>query len=128
MKVESKKLLSQMRRLPDEQRAQLRKVIAKNTHEAAQVTRTLAPDVSGETRDNITVEFRDGGMTGEVVVIASDAPRAEKDRAYSIEHGRKAGDHGTTEGYHHVHQARQFTAKKFSGRVRRALNKAVRSL
>lgn len=128
MKVESKKLLAQMGRLPEAERAAIRKVIAKSTHEAAQVARTLAPDQSGETREKITTVFRDGGLTGEVVVIASDAPKAEKDRAYSIEHGRKAGKRGVTEGYHHVYQTRKYLGKKFAGRVRRALNKAVRKL
>lgn len=128
MKVEGKKLLAQLGKLPDAQRAEMVKVIAKNTHEAAQVTRTLAPSQSGKTRDDIAVTFRDGGLTGEVVVIASDASKADKDRAYSIEHGRKKGDRGSTEGYHHVYQARKYLGKKFAGRVRRALNKAVKAL
>jgi hypothetical protein len=128
LKVEGKKLLGQMARLSTAQRAEMVKVISKNTHEAAQVTRMLAPSQSNKTREDITTVFRDGGLTGEVVVIASDASKADKDRAYSIEHGRKAGDKGTTEGYHHVYQARKYLGKKFAGRVRRAIKKTIKAL
>jgi hypothetical protein len=110
------------------QRGHIVKAIAKSTEEGASVARVLAPDVTGETRDNITTQYRSGGMVGEVVVIASDAPRSEKDRAYSIEHGRKNGDHGTTEGNHHVRRTREYLAKRFKGRIRRAINKAAREV
>ncbi|NIZ63289.1 hypothetical protein DL239_20180 [Sedimentitalea sp. CY04] len=128
MKIESKKLIRQMRKLPDAQRGHLIKAIAKSTEEGASVTRVLAPDVTGETRDNITTQYRSGGMVGEVVVIDSGAPSDEKDRAYSIEHGRKEGDHGTTEGNHHVHRTRQYLGKRFKGRIRRAINKAAKEV
>lgn len=123
-----KKLIRQMGQLPDAQRAHLRGSVYRNTEEGARVAKTLAPDVTGETRDNITTEYRDDGMTGEVVIIDSDAPRDEKDRSYSIEHGRKAGDRGTTEGYHFVWQTRKYLGKKWRARARRALNKAVREV
>lgn len=124
----SKKLIRQLGDLPEATRGQLVKAIAKSTEEGARVARVLAPDTTGETRDGITTEYRDGGLTGEVVVVASDAPRAEKDRAYSIEHGRKKGSRGTTEGYHHVRRTRQYLGKKWQGRIKRAVNKAVKEV
>jgi len=129
MKIEGYKRLSrQLGKLPEAQRQHVVKAIAKSTEEGARVARTLSPDASGRTRDGITTEYRDGGLTGEVVVIASDAPQAEKDRAYSIEHGRKKGDRGTTEGYHHVSRTRSYLAKKWRGRIKRAINKAAKEV
>lgn len=126
MKIEgTKKLLRQMDALPDSVRDHMAKVVARGTEEGARVARTLAPDTTGETRAGITTEYHDGGLTGEVVVIASDASREEKDRAYSIEHGRKEGNRGTTEGYHFVHRTRQFLGKKNRNRIKRGLKKAI---
>lgn len=128
MKVQSGKLIRQLSKLPDLQRGYLENAIAVSTEEGARVAKTLAPNTSGETRDNITTEYGDGGMTGAVVVIASDAPRAEKDRAYSIEHGRKKGSRGKTRGYHYVHRTRQFLSKKHRRRIKRAVSKAAREV
>ena len=92
------------------------------------MARTLAPDRTGQTRRKISTEYSEGGMRGAVVVIPSDAPQAEKDRAYSIEHGRKRGDRGTTEGYHFVHRTRQYLGKKWRGRIKRAVSKAAKEV
>lgn len=128
MKVDSSKLIRQMKQLPEVQRKHIRGAVQKGTEEAARVARVLAPDVTGETREQITTEYHDDGMVGEVVVIASDAPRAEKDKAYSIEHGRKKGDRGTTEGSHHVQRTRQFAGKKHRNRIKRAVNRAAKEV
>jgi len=123
-----KKLMRQMDKLPDAARQHIKKAIRLNTEEGARVARTLAPDVTGETVANITTEYSKGGMKGTVVVIANDAGQADKDRAYSIEHGRKRGDRGTTEGAHYVWTTRQYLAKKFKGRMKRAIKKAVKEV
>ncbi|MCG7626051.1 hypothetical protein [Epibacterium sp. Ofav1-8] len=129
MKVEGhKKLIRKLSALPDAQRGHVRKAIATSTEEGARVARVLAPNTTGETRDEITTEYHDNGMMGEVVVIASDAPQADKDRAYSIEHGRKKGDRGTTEGSHHVQRTRQYLGKKFRNRISRAVRKAAKEV
>ena len=93
-----KKLIRKLGHLPEAQRAHVSRAILRTTREGERVAETLAPDVTHETRGNIYSEIRDGGMTGEVLAIPSDAPRADKDRAYSIEHGRKRGERGTTKG------------------------------
>lgn len=129
MRVEGhKSLIRKLSALPDVQRDHIRKAIATSTEEGARVARVLAPNTTGETRDGITTEYHDSGMVGEVVVIASDAPRKDKDRAYSIEEGRKQGDRGTTEGSHHVRRTRQYLGKKFRSRIGRAVRKAAREV
>lgn len=129
MKIEGqKKLIRQLGDLPEAQRKHLVKAIATSTEEGARVARTLAPDRTGQTRRKISTEYSEGGMRGAVVVIPSDAPQAEKDRAYSIEHGRKRGDRGTTEGYHFVHRTRQYLGKKWRGRIKRAVSKAAKEV
>lgn len=129
MRIEgADRLARKLGQLPAATRANVAKAVAKSTEEGARVARTLAPDTTGRTRAGITAEIRDGGMTGEVVVIASDASRAEKDRAYSIEHGRKRGNRGTTAGYHFVRRTRSYLGKKWRGRIKRAINKAVKEV
>lgn len=128
MKVDSLKLVRKMRKLPDVARVHLVKAIQLGTEEGARVAKTLAPNVTGETRGRITTEYHGGGLIGEVVVIPSDASRAEKDAAYAIEHGRKKGAHGTTEGFHYVRTTRQFLATKNKRRMLRAVKKAVKEV
>lgn len=129
MRIEGhQKLIRQLGDLPEVTRGKVVKAIHTSTEEGARVARTLAPDTTGETRAGITTEYRDKGMTGEVVVIASDAPRPEKDRAYSIEHGRKQGNRGTTEGYHFVHRTKQYLGKKHRARIKRAIRNAVKEV
>ncbi|MDE4059769.1 hypothetical protein [Phaeobacter gallaeciensis] len=126
--VGGKKLARQLGALPEVTRGHVVKAISRSTEEGARVARTLAPDATGETREGITTEYRDGGMTGEVVVVSSDAPRSEKDKRYSIEHGRKRGSRGTTQGYHFVHRTKQYLGKKNRARIKRAINKAVKEV
>lgn len=128
MKVQSGKLIRQLKKLPDAQRAHIQKAIVTSTEEGARVAKTLAPNVTGDTRDEISTEYSEGGMVGTVVVIASDASREDKDRAYSIEHGRKKGARGKTQGSHHVHRTRQYLGKKWQGRIRRAVRKAAKEV
>ncbi|WP_439137555.1 hypothetical protein [Roseicyclus sp.] len=129
MKIQgANKLVRKLGQLPDAQRRHVVKAIAQSTEEAARVARTLAPDTTGRTRAQITTEYKENGLVGEVVVIDSAAPRAEKDRAYSIEHGRKRGDRGTTEGYHFVRRTRAFIGKKNRNRILRAIRKAAKEV
>lgn len=121
-----KKLKRQLADIPDEVHSEVRKSILRTTTEAERVANTLAPDVTHETRGNIYSEISDRGMTGRVLAIPSDAPREDKDRAYAIEHGRKRGIRGTTEGYHFIHRTRQYIGKKHVQRVRAAIRRGLR--
>ncbi|MDO6799364.1 hypothetical protein [Shimia thalassica] len=126
--VDGRKLRRQLKSLKGTTRKHVTDAIEKSTHEGVRVARVLAPEKSGETKKDIHAEFKDQGMTGTVVAIESSAPRAEKDRAYSIEHGRKSGGQGTTEGSHHIWRTRQYLQKKLKSRIRRALNKAAKEV
>lgn len=121
-----KKLARQLGRLPVHIRKHVSDAVRKSTEEGAKIARTLAPVATGETKSVIHTEYKDQGMTGTVVAIDTSAPRSEKDRAYSIEHGRKKGNSGTTEGSHHIWRTRQYLAKRIRARMKRAINKAAK--
>lgn len=124
----AKKLGRQLQELPEAQKDHIGRAIRLNVAEGARIAKTLAPVRDGDTRDNITTEFSADGLEGTVLVIESDAPRAEKDKAYSVEHGRKSGDRGTTEGAHYMWNTRKYLAKKFKGRISRALKRAAKEV
>lgn len=121
-----KKLSRQLGRLPVHIRKHVSDAVKKSTEEGAKIARTLAPEDSGQTKSDIRTEYKDQGMTGIVVAIETSAPKAKKDRAYSIEHGRKKGASGTTEGSHHIWRTRQYMAKRVTARMKRAVNKAAK--
>ncbi|MFG6550298.1 hypothetical protein ACGYLV_14655 [Sulfitobacter sp. M21595] len=123
-----KKLMRQLKALPENARSHLATAMRRNIEEGEKIANVLAPDVTHETRGNIYSELKDDGLTGIVYAIPSDAPQEDKDRAYSIEHGRKKGNRGTTEGHKYMWQTRQYLQKKFRGRMRRAVKKAVKEV
>lgn len=120
------RLRRQLSQLKTSERKHVTKAIRTSTEEGVRVAKVLAPERSGQTKREIVADYKDEGMTGIVVAIDSSAPRAEKDRAYSIEHGRKKGNRGRTEGAHYIHRTRQYLGKKLKNRVKRAINKAAK--
>lgn len=126
--MDTSRLRRKLADLPDRIKDEIGKAVEKGVDEGVRVARILAPVDSGQTRDDIVKVMSQDRMRGEVQAIDPDATRPEKDRAYSIEHGRKRGNHGTTEGSHHMQQTRQFMAKRARGRIRRAVNKAAKEL
>jgi hypothetical protein len=141
VKIDATGLTRQLKRLPAAVQENVKQAVYKSTEEAARVAKVLAPNTSGETKAGIRTEYKSDGMMGTVVVIDSNAPRAEKDRAYSIEHGRKKAAkigkvkgqrkevwRGTTEGYRFVGRARQYMGKRWSRRIRRAVRKAAKEV
>lgn len=115
-----------MQKLPKEIRTDVVKSVKRNTDQGARVARILAPVLSGETKAKILARFAAGGMVGIVEAIDPNAPRPEKDRAYSIEHGRKKGTRGETEGAHHIRQTRSYMAKRAKRSIARAVRKAAK--
>lgn len=127
MKIENTgRIQRKLKALPDEIRLDVTKELSNQTHRGARVATTLAPDVTHETRGNIHPVISDDGMRGEIVAIRSDAPREDKDRAYSIEHGRKKGQRGTTAGYHYMKRTRQYLRKRWRDAMLRVVRKAAR--
>ena len=126
-----KKLIRQLSQLPEASRKHVAAAMRRNVGEGEKIANILAPDATFETRGNIHSEIRDDGMTGEILAIRSDAPQKDKDRAYSVEHGRKRGgtpNRGTTEGYKFMWTTRQYLGKKFKGRMVRAIRKAAKEV
>jgi hypothetical protein len=122
------RLAKKLQKLPKEIRVDIVKAVKKNTAQGARIARVLAPNVSGETRDQITARYAAGGMVGIVEAIDPNATRDEKDRAYSIEYGRKKGVRGTTQGFEHMWQTRAYMAKRAKRSIARAVRKAVKRM
>ena len=129
MKVDGgNRLIRKLRELPKAQREHVAKAIERNTRQGVRVAKVLAPVKSGKTKSLIEARFADEGMTGIVEVVDPAAPRPLKDRQYSIEHGRKGGEHGTTEGAHFVRTTRQYLGKKHKASIARAVKKAAKEV
>jgi hypothetical protein len=126
--ADGRKLRGQLKSLKGTSRKHVVDAIEKSTLEGVRVAKVLAPDETGETKSDIHAEFKEQGMVGEVVAIESSAPRSEKDRAYSVEHGRKKGNSGTTAGSHHIWRTRQYLGKKLKNRIGRAIRKAAKEV
>lgn len=125
-----RRLRRQLSELPERTRDHITRAIQRNVRQGVRVAKVLAPVDSGQTKEDIEgfLPATGGGLVGVVEVIASNAPRTEKDRAYSIEHGRKQGKHGTTEGAHHMRRTRQYLGKKFKASIKAAIRKAAREV
>lgn len=129
MKVEGDKaLIRQLNKLPEASRKHVRRTIKRNLEQGERVAWTLAPDDTHQTRGDLHIDIDPDGMRGQVVAIRSDAPRADKDRTYSIEHGRKKGNRGTTAGYKFMWRTRQYLGKRFRNSIRRAIRKAAKEV
>jgi hypothetical protein len=127
MRIEGgKKLRAQLSRLPEAIRADVAKAVRRQTEKGVRTARILAPEDSGQTRRLIRAAYYDRGMIGEIVAIDSDAPRTEKDRQYSIEHGRQRGAHGRTTGAKYMATTRRYLAKTWANALRRAVRKAAK--
>lgn len=121
-----KKLIRQMRKLPKETRNNIMKTMKYNVEQAARLARTLAPDVTGQTRDDIFTKFR-SNFEGVIASVEAAQPTKEaQQRALAIEYGRENGDHGTTPPQPYIGPARSYLEKKHTASIRRAINKAAR--
>lgn len=123
-----KKLIRQLNDLPDAARERVRKAIAKSVDEGERLARTLAPDVTGETRSRITKALSEDGMWGIVIAANRKASKEIRDRQYAIEHGRKSGNRGVTYGYRFMKSTRLYLAKRFKGRIQRAIRQAAKDV
>jgi hypothetical protein len=118
--------MRKLKALPPRARGHIGTAMRRNVEEGERVATTLAPDATHETRGLIHGELRDDGLTGIILAIPNGAPQEDKDRQYSIEHGRKRGNRGTTPAFKYMWQTRLYLAKKFRGRIRRAVRKAIK--
>tara|TARA_R110002073_G_scaffold66561_2_gene166150 strand:- start:539 stop:943 length:405 start_codon:yes stop_codon:yes gene_type:complete len=119
----SRRIRQQLRRLKVEEQTEIAAAIKKSTDETRRVAKVLAPELTGETRDFIKSKIYNGGMKG---VVYAGETRPEKDKAYAVEFGRKPGVHGSTDPQSYIRRAQSYIAKKHKGRMRRAMNKAIK--
>lgn len=128
MKVDSRRLENKLKRLPKVQRRYVSDAVKKSADEGARVARVLVPvGETGELAESIRVEVSADGMSAQVVAGA-DTKRGQI-KAHTVEGGRDpdtAG--GAMAAQPFIGPARSYLAKKFKGRISRAINKAAREV
>ena len=119
------KLNRQLRRLPQEVEAEMRKVVKKSGDEFVTVARALVPVASSELKNTIDVKFKDRGMTAEITAGGTDRDTIIK--AKTVEGGRNpASKAGGMEAQPYMNRAASHLAKKINGRFKRAFSKAAK--
>lgn len=120
-----KQLKRTMQKAPAAVRVEARKAVIKSVTEGVALAKTLAPDVSGETKANIRAKYDTDFLAGSVEAAAS--AKQEQIRAKAIEFGRKKGDKGTADPHPYIQPTQEYLGKRFKGRVSRAIRKGVRA-
>lgn len=128
MKVDTSRLERKLRKLPKAQRRHVADAVKKSADEGARVARVLVPiGETGGLSESIVVEVFDGGMRAEVVA-GGDTKRG-RIQANTIEGGRDPNTRGGfAAAQPFIGPARSYLAKKFKGRISRAINKAAREV
>ncbi|MCF6304413.1 MAG: HK97 gp10 family phage protein [Rhodobacteraceae bacterium] len=120
-----KKLKMQLRQLPKEVHAELRKVVKKSGREFVTVAKALVPVASGELKETIDVEYKDGGMTA--IISAGGNKRDTIIQAKTVEGGRNpASSSGGMKAQPFMDRTAQHLGKRVRGQYRRALAKAAK--
>lgn len=123
--IGAKKLNRQLRRLPKEVEAEMRKVVKKSGDEFVRVAAALVPVATSELKSTIKVEFKDRGMTAEITAGGSDPDLIIK--AKTVEGGRKPGSKGgAMDAQPYMNRAASHLAKKINGRFKRAFRIAAK--
>ena len=123
--IGTKELNRQLRRLPDEVEAEMRKVVKKSGSEFVTVARALVPTATGELRETIKAKYTDRGMTAEITAGGTDRDGIAKAKA--VEGGRSpTSKSGGTEAQPYMNRAAKHLAKKINGRFKRAFSKAAK--
>lgn len=120
-----KKLKRTMKAVPLEVQSEVRRAVVKNLSEGVKVAKTLAPDVSGETKADIFAKYDADGLGGSIEAAPSD--KESQIRSKAIEFGRKQGDRGTTDPQPYIRPTQNYLEKRFKGRISRAIRKGVKA-
>lgn len=120
-----RRLVRQIKDMPEAVREEIVRQIAKTTEQAAKVARMLVPVATGELKGWIRTSYSPQGMMG-VVDAAPKGDRKAHAKARSVEFGRKQGERGTTAAQPYIRRAQSYVAKGFSGRIRSAIRKGVK--
>lgn len=128
MRIEGgEKLARQLRALPAAQRKHVADALEKSGAEAVRVAKTLVPRDSGALAESIKATSHNGGMT--VIIEAGDDTKRGQIQAKTIEGGRAQGSkRGAAAAQPYMKPTRSFLAKKFKGRIARAIRKAAKEV
>lgn len=129
MKIEgADRLARKLKRLPDKQRAAIAAVIVKSAEEAERTAGILVPiGETGDLAETIHTEYSADGLSAELV--AGDDTKTGQIKARAVEGGRAAGSKtGAMDARPYIGPTRALLAKKFKGRLKRAMNKAAKEV
>lgn len=118
------KLRKQLRKIPNEVRAEIVVAIRRNADAGARMARQLVPVDKGELKGWIHTKFDMDGMSGSIEAAPPTAEAQKKARA--VEFGRKKGNRGTTNAKPYMRIMQRHMAKRFKQSIRTALRKAAR--
>ena len=122
----AKRLQKQLADLPEEVRAELTKVIRRNTEAGARMARQLVPVASGQLKGWIHTKYdSEDGFRGSVE--AAPPTKEAQVKARAIEFGRKRGNRGSTNPAPYMRIMQSHLGKRFKTQIRNAIRKAARS-
>lgn len=122
-----KALIRKLGQLPGAQRRHIRDAQEKNGAEGVRIAKTLVPRESGGLADTIEYKTSDGGMV--VVIEAGGNTKRGNIQANTVEGGRDpAAQGGAMAAQPFIRPTRSYLAKKFKGRIKRAINKAAKEV
>ena len=120
----AKRLQKQLADLPEEVRAELTKVIRRNTEAGARMARQLVPVASGQLKGWIHTKYESDGLTGSVE--AAPPTKEAQTKANAVEFGRKKGNRGTTAAQPYIRLAQKTQVPKFQRSVKSAIRRGLK--
>jgi hypothetical protein len=123
----ARKLQRQLKELPDEVRAEVTKVIRRNTEAGARMARQLVPVSSGELKGWIHTKYdAQDGFRGSVE--AAPPTKDAQIKARSVEFGRTKGNRGVTNAAPYMRIMQSHLGKRFKNNIRNAIRRAARKV
>jgi len=123
----ARKLQRQLKELPEEVRAEVAKVIRRNTEAGARMARQLVPVASGELKGWIHTKYdSQDGFRGSVE--AAPPTKQAQTKARAVEFGRTKGNRGVTSAAPYMRIMQSHLGKKFRNNIRNAIRRAARKV
>lgn len=126
-----KKLKRTLRQAPRKVQDEARKAVVKSTVEGVRLAKTLAPNVTGRTRDTIYAKYSADRLVGSVE--AAPPTKDEQTRAKAIEFGRKKGAGGKQRtnrvdvpGQPFIQPTENYLEARHARRVARGIRKGIK--
>lgn len=123
----ARKLQRQLSELPEEVRAEIAKVIRRNTEAGARMARQLVPVQSGELKGWIHTKYdTEDGFRGSVE--AAPPTKEAQIKARAVEFGRREGNRGVTNPAPYMRIMQSHLGKRFKNNIRNAIRRAARKV